>query len=84
VYVSSESDSDHISRDTQASAHRSDGQEITDEGHETDDETNARDGRHEYQTSVKAPTDSIKLKELKKSMDDHGKVDMTYFFYARV
>jgi hypothetical protein len=80
VYVSSESDSDHLPRDTRASAHCSDGQEITDNGHEADDETNARDGRHEHQTDVNAPTDSIKLKELKRSMDDHGKVYTAYFF----
>jgi hypothetical protein len=84
VYVSSESDFDHFPRDTRASAHGSDGQEITDEGHETDGETNARDGRHEHQTDVNIPTDSIELKELKRSMDDHGKVDTAYFFYARV
>ncbi|KAF8493377.1 SPX domain-containing protein [Russula emetica] len=74
VYVSSESDSDHLPRDTRASAHCSDGQKITDEGHEADDETNAHDGRHEHQTDVNAPTDSIELNELKRSMDDHSKV----------
>jgi hypothetical protein len=82
VYISSESDFDHFPRDTRASAHRSDRQEIADEGHEADDETNARDGRHEHQTDVNTPTDSIKLKVLKRSMDDHGKVDTAYFFYA--
>jgi len=83
VYVSSESDSDHFPRDTRAPgpAHCGDGQEIADKGHEADDETNARDGRHEHQTSVNAPTDSIELKELKRSMEDHDKVDSAYFFY---
>ena len=81
MYVSSESDSDHLPRDTQASAHWSDGQDITDEGHEADDETNARDGRHEHQPDVNAPTGSIELKELKRSVDDHGKVDTAWFFF---
>jgi hypothetical protein len=82
VYISSESDPDHFPRDTRASAHCSDGQEITDKGHETDDETNSRDGRREHQTDVNTPTDSIELKELKRRMDDHGKVDTAYFSYA--
>jgi hypothetical protein len=82
VYVSSESDPDHFPRDTRASAHCGDRQEITDKGHETDDETNARDGRREHQTDVNTPTDSIELKELKRSIDDHGKVDTAYFSYA--
>jgi hypothetical protein len=80
VYISSESDTDHFPRDTRASAHSSDGQEITDEGHEADDETNALGGSHEHQTDVNTPTDSIELKELKRSMDDHGKVYTAYFF----
>lgn len=81
MYVSSESDSGHPPRDTRASAHCRDGQEITDEGHGADDETNARSGRREHQTDVNTPADSIALKELKRSMDDHGKVDSAYFFF---
>jgi len=82
VYVSSESDFDHFPRDTRASVHCSDGQEITDEGQEADDETNARDGTRYHQTDVNTPgrTDSIQLKELNRSMDDHGKVDTAFFF----
>lgn len=82
MYISSESDSGHLPRDTRASAHCRDGQEITDEGHGADDETNARSGRREHQTDVNTPTDSIALKELKRSMDDHGKVDSAYFFLS--
>jgi hypothetical protein len=81
VYVSSESDSGHLPRDTRASAHCRDGQELTDEGHKADDETNARSGRREHQTDVNTPTDSIAFKELKRSMDDHGKVDSAYFLF---
>ena len=83
MYISSESDSDHFPRDTRTSVHCSDGQD-TDKGHEADDETNVRGGRHEHQTDVNIPTDSIELKELKRSMDDHGNVDTAYFFYPRV
>jgi len=81
VYVSSESDSDHFPRDTRASAHGSDGQKITDEGHEADDETNTPgERRADHQPDVNTPTDSIEFKELKR-MDDHGKVDSAYFFF---
>lgn len=80
MYISSESDADLFPRDTRASGHSSDGQDITDEGHRADDETNARDGRREQQPDVNAPTDSIELDELKRGMDDHGKVDIAPFF----
>lgn len=84
MYISSESDADHFPRDTRALAHCSDGQEMADEGHEVDDETKAHDGRLEHQTDVNNPTDSVKLKELKRSVEDDGKVDTAYFFCARV
>lgn len=80
LFISSESDFDHFPRDTRASAHPSDGH--TDEDHEADDETNARDGGHKHQIDVNTPTASIELKELKRSIDDHGKVGMMSFFYA--
>jgi len=79
VYVSSESDSDHFLGDSRASARHNDGQEIADGGHEADDEANARNERHEHQTDVNVYTDSIEFKELKRSTEDHGKVDMAYF-----
>jgi hypothetical protein len=80
VYLSSESDSDPFPRASRASAHRSDGREVTDEGHEADDETNTRGGRHEQQTDVNARADPIELKELKRSTDGPSRVDATYFF----
>ncbi len=55
--------------------HRSDGQEITDEGHEADGETNARNGRHGRPTDVNSRADSIELMELKRRVDAHSKVD---------
>jgi hypothetical protein len=73
VYISS-SDSDHFQRDTRAFTHRSDGQEITDEGHEADDETNAPGGTREHQPGADTHTDSTELNVLKRSTDDHGKV----------
>ena len=79
MHISSESDFDPFPGASLASAHRSDGQEITDEGHEADDETNTRRGRPEQQTDVNTRVDPIELKELKRRAEGHNKVDTTYF-----
>ena len=76
MHISSESDFDPFPGASLASAHRSDGQEITDEGHEADDETNTR---REQQTDVNTRVDPIELKELKRRADGHNKVDTTHF-----
>lgn len=78
MYISSESDSDHLPRASRASSHGSDEQDITDEGHEADDETNAR-LTHEQQIDMDIHADSIELRELKRSTDAHSKVDAAYF-----
>lgn len=76
MHISSESDLDPFPGASLASAHRSDGQETTDEGHEADDENNTR---REQQTDVNTRVDPIELKELKRRADGHNKVDTTYF-----
>lgn len=76
--LSSESESDPLARVSLASAHRNE-QDITDEGHEADDETNACSGRQEQQTDLDTRADSIGLNELKRRMDGPSKVDTAYF-----
>ena len=80
MYLSSESDSDPFPGASRASARRSDGREVTDEGHEADDETNTRGGRHEQQTDVNARAEPIELKELKRRTDGPSRVHTAYFF----
>jgi hypothetical protein len=82
VLTSSESDSDLFPRASRASEHHSDGQEIIDEGHEADDETNALacGGRYEQQTDMDNRAGPIELKELNRRMDGHSKVDAAYSF----
>jgi hypothetical protein len=80
VNLLSESESDPFARVSPASAHRSDEQDITDEGHEADDETNAYSGRHEQQTDLDTRADPIELKEIKRRMDGPSKVDTVCFF----
>ena len=80
MHLSSESDFAPFPGSSLAPAHRSDGQEITDEGHEADDETNTRRGRLRQleQTDVHTRVDPIELKELNRRADDHNKVDTTH------
>jgi hypothetical protein len=77
VNVSSESELDIFPRESGASAHRSDGEEIVDEGHKADNETSIHSGRHTQQTVVDARDGEIELKELNRG---HSKVDTVFFF----
>ncbi len=78
INVSSESELDIFPRESGASAHRSDGEEIVDEGHEADNETSIHSGRHAQQTVVDARDGEIEFKELNHG---HSKVDTVCFFF---
>jgi hypothetical protein len=80
VNLSSESESDPLAKVSLASAHRNDEQDITDEGHEADDETNACSGRQVQQTDLDTCADPIELNELKRRKDGPSKVSTAYFF----
>ena len=69
---SSESDPDPLLRGSGASAHHDDGEQIVDEDHEADDESNVHRGRHRQQTAVDTRDGEIELKEL---TGGHSKVD---------
>lgn len=75
---SSESDPDPLLRGSGASArHRNDGEQIDDEDHEADDESNVHRGSHGQQTAVDSRDGEIELKEL---TSGHSKVDTAWFF----
>ncbi|KAH9962879.1 SPX domain-containing protein [Russula dissimulans] len=68
---SPESDPDSFPSVSWASPHPVDGQENAEEGHEADDESNTRRGKHEQRTVAHSPDDQIEPKDLKKRSDDH-------------
>lgn len=72
---SSESDPDPSPSGSGATAHVSDEQEIADEGHDADDETNIHSERRR-QTAADGRDDQIELRELKRTEDHHGRVDI--------
>jgi len=69
---SSESDPDPLLRGSGASAHRDDGEQIVDEDHEADNESNIHRGGHKQQTAVDTRDGEIELEELTYG---HSKVD---------
>lgn len=77
INVSSESELDIFPRESGASAHGSDGEEIVDEGHDADNETSILSGRPTQQTVVDARDGEIEFKELNHG---HSKVDTVCFF----